>query len=204
MIYESYPYFESIESYVSKHEHAVLTSLTEAQEEEYLCDLERDTFYAAFVLRKLIESKKIADSFADKEIGLRCHHPTQRGGELSPHDVDQHYDLTEERSYVETKKVGFLCNQLIHSKIFVFCFSEASEKQVVDDQIDGFFINSDQTSKRVLFHVSWTDWIQLLSSTQNYHIDFMYKFKNKDGSTTEHRLNTKADQELYKKLNEGN
>ena len=206
MIYESYPYFESLRDYVSTHEYPTLTSLTEAQEEEYLCNLERDTFYAAFVLRKLIECKKIADSFADKEINLRCYQPREIIGDLSLHDIDKHYDLSEKRSYMETQKVGFLCNQLVHSKIFTFYFNstEASEQQEAGDQIVGFFINSDHTSKKVLFLVLWADWIKILSSTKSYHIDFMYKFKNEDGSTTEHRLNTGADKELYNKLTRDN
>jgi len=48
-----------------------------------------------------------------------------------------------------------LCNQIIHSFVFTFCFSQS-------DQMEGFVVSSDYEKEKKLFYLDLRDYINLL------------------------------------------
>lgn len=56
-------------------------------------ELERDTFNTAFVIRKLIECRKIADSISDLIIRLPYYDALDEGRGRYLYDVMKHYDF---------------------------------------------------------------------------------------------------------------
>jgi hypothetical protein len=122
-----------------------------------LLEVERFVFWAAFSIRKLIESKKLSDDFEALTFSVRRHPGrTALSGQdwLNSHHFDRHYDLGR----YEMEEMGSLrlCNQLIHSVAFVPVTDEAGRV------LEGILFNSDRTRSRCLYAIEWTEFDRMV------------------------------------------
>jgi hypothetical protein len=141
MIWESYYWKEPLlksASYLSR------VSLNERTKESTYVRIEKEVFSGFYVIRKLIEAQKVTDETKQMSFTLRHHPAVRRVDHLNWHHIDQNYDLT--RSGVEERDLIFLCNQFIHSYLFL-----AAE---YNDRLDGIFVASDRTRHTKCYFVT--------------------------------------------------
>jgi hypothetical protein len=106
---------------------------------------ERDIFYAAYVVRKLIEAVRVSDECEAYRIEAIEYAPTTKVSDLLNRDnIDELFDLSEGKSC----RLGLreFCNQIIHSFIFAPCFDE--ELSV----LTGLFVASDRQRSACLLY----------------------------------------------------
>jgi hypothetical protein len=145
--------------------------------------LERDLFYAAYVVRKLMEACKLSDEVEALHTSAVEHEPTTRGPDLMNwHHFDRMFDLSKGAQ----RSIGWkeFCNQFIHSFIF---------SPVVDDNtfaIVGVFVASEFQKKRSLLYFELADVISLFRTLSRDDIaTFQYE---RDSVTKELRVVKKS------------
>jgi hypothetical protein len=87
-------------------------------------------------------------------VTLRCF-ASVKGSVIDYHnknDLDRHYDLSQE--FQEQRDLEFLCNQVVHSYVFVIATDE-------DGAVVGFFVASDRIRHHKVYHVSLADVIRI-------------------------------------------
>jgi hypothetical protein len=136
--------------------------------------LERDIFFAFYSIRKLIEAKKLSDYVVETKISLQAFKsmriPVTR---FNRDRIDELYDLQNPSS--ESIKLKDICNQFIHSYIFVPCFGELNE-------LDGIIFCSDHTRKHRVFKLAIADLIDALKMVgSDYPFSGLYVFDEKLG-----------------------
>jgi hypothetical protein len=118
--------------------------VTEENAESALARVEREVFMGFYAVRKLLPTFKLSES-TKRLSGEVSWFPPQSGQPVDyfhRSDVDELFCL--DRPTKETRDVGFLCNQVIHSYIFVNSTTEAGK-------LDGFFVSSDTMRRKRLY-----------------------------------------------------
>jgi hypothetical protein len=116
--------------------------------ERALVRVEKFVFISAFIMRKLFEVRKISDEMARSELNVLSFprsNPGRRIHRMNWDRIDLHYDLG--RATSRKVPVRTLCNQLIHSAVFLCGTGEA------DGQVEGFYITSDDQKESRLLYV---------------------------------------------------
>jgi hypothetical protein len=116
--------------------------------ERALVRVEKFVFISAFVMRKLFEVKKISDEIARSELSVRSFARNSLSGRIHRMNWDRinlHYHL--DRPMSKKVLVRTLCNQLIHSAVFL-CHSNDE-----DGAIEGFYVTSDEQKETGLLYV---------------------------------------------------
>ena len=206
MIIDSYPYFIFLEDYVESFRAIDFGTITELEMDEFLFKLERDTFYSAFIIRKLIESGKVADSFSHIEVNLPYYQAINDGKGWRLDSIEKHYNLQPSSRNNERRKIGYLLNQIIHSRVFLFHLDgpEDNPDKVHPTKLLGILCNSDTSSKSKLYEIPWDMWIEVIKKIQHYDVDTIHRFKNEDGIYEECRFNSVVDKDSkeFKHLSE--
>jgi hypothetical protein len=135
---------------------------------------EKEIFFAFYSIRKLMEAKKLSNCVVEAEIQLQAFKsmglPVTR---LNQHKIDQLYDLENPSS--ESIKLKDVCNQFIHSYIFVPCFGEF-------DELNGIIFCSDYSRKHKVFKIAIADLIEVLKMVgSDYPSSAHYIFNEKLG-----------------------
>lgn len=115
---------------------------------------EKEIFFAFYSIRKLIEAKKLSDYVVEAKIPLQSF--KTRGLPVTRFNLDrldELYNLQDTLS--EPIKLKDICNQFIHSYIFVPSFGELNE-------LDSIFFCSDRTRKDKVFKLAIVDLIAAL------------------------------------------
>ena len=114
--------------------------------EQALTQIERDVFIGFYSIRKLMD-KPGALTDATRVSTWQCNvYPNKdRVNVLNNHRIDELFDMSSRQQ--ETKCLGFLCNQVIHS--FIFC-------TYLDEHyaFDGVLFASDRDKDVKLYRVS--------------------------------------------------
>jgi len=78
-----------------------------------------------YSIRKLMEAKKLSRSVAGQSLRLLRFRlrPGKRITYLNWHKIDELYDLTA--PHEESCKLTFVCNQFVHSYVFILGFSDS-------------------------------------------------------------------------------
>ena len=79
--------------------------------------VEREVFIGCYVTRKLFDTSKVSDSTKAMSHDVTCFPSIKSVTDLNWHRVDELYDLTSARA--RSISVRQLCNQVIHSFVFV-------------------------------------------------------------------------------------
>lgn len=82
--------------------------------EEIPFDLERSLFYSAIVLRKLIEDRKLTDSFTNKRVGVPTHKAIAPEKSSVWRNMPGSVEFDWEKVTLAELPVKELCNQLVH------------------------------------------------------------------------------------------
>lgn len=109
-----------------------------------------------YMIRKLLEARKVSDSIARRRFRLPIHRATGKRVTIrNAHRIDDLYDLSLAHS--ETRTVAFICDQVIHSFIFVSCLAEAGGW-------DGILFASDRQKSRGVFYLRGRQVVSLFES----------------------------------------
>ena len=142
MIWESSYWKEPLlESASRLAEYSKSKDLDEAE----LVQIEKDMFIGFYAIRKLMDTVKIKDSTRELKVQLSWSPNLKQVDLLNSHRIDELYDL--EKAGNETRTLKFLCDQLVHSYIFMPVENEQGG-------ISGFYFTSDRDRERKLFYIT--------------------------------------------------
>ncbi|MBX3382002.1 MAG: hypothetical protein KF864_00695 [Phycisphaeraceae bacterium] len=90
--------------------------------ESALVRVEQCIMIGCYCVRKLVEAKKLTDRVSKRPVPLESYPAIGKPVTLlNWHKLDELYDF--EKGQKQPRPLGFLCNQLIHSYVFVFGFN---------------------------------------------------------------------------------
>ena len=109
--------------------------------------LEQGLMLGFYSIRKLIEAGKLSDSVAGQSVRLSrfANVPGKRVTRLNWHRLEDLYDLSD--SSWDSRRLGFICNQFIHSYVFAISQDESGG-------FGGVFFASDQQRHKGLFFIA--------------------------------------------------
>ena len=141
--------------------------------------VEQDVMLGFYIIRKLKEARKLTDSVVKQQISMQAF---PSNGEnvtcLNWHRLDELYDFTKPNG--QDRYLGFICDQIIHSYVFVVEFDENSK-------ITGILFCSDQKRNIELYSLKIDKLIALLEEVGNNCPSsgtFTFNIKKKDYDVT--------------------
>lgn len=116
--------------------------------ERSLANLEKEIFFAFYAIRKLIEAKKLTQRVVNRSISVKAYPTTSKGVTIfnwggAGYEIEKYFDVT--KGTRDKVTLSFLCNQFIHSYIFIPEFSGNGLARIL--------IASDHMRKRKLYCV---------------------------------------------------
>ena len=127
-------------------------------------EIERDVMVSAYAIRKLLEARKLSDSAAESKFRVEAFPLIDRiPDHMNWHRLDEFYNF--ERSSSEDLTLEQLCNQLIHSFIFVrIGDADGDDETGYEGGLAGFFVASDRARSSRLYRISIDSLVSLLQS----------------------------------------
>lgn len=175
MIWESGPWRDELVKAANRLEKR-LTQRRWAERTSFL--IERDVMVSAYAIRKLHEARKVSEKVAMAPVPVQRHQLIGRIPDiLKTYDLDA-YDF--EKVTAATITLRELCNQFIHSYVFVLSAADAGWG------LGGLFVASDRERRRVLYHVDAADLIEAFRKVAYEEIVQM-----------EVRLNERGEREVF-------
>ncbi len=153
MIWESWPWKRELFRIAERLERRLIQA---RWLEATSASVERDVMIAAYSIRKLIEAQtKVPHAIARSPVNVQAFRSLNDGKPdlMRWDEIARWFDLDHAES--RTLSLEDLCNQLIHSWVFILGFSE-------DRLLDSIFVSSDRARARVLYHVSMRTLIEVI------------------------------------------
>jgi len=168
MIYDSYPW---------KSE---LVKIRKYLERNYMYDMEgnvndlkrfyfeKNLFYSAFIIRKLIESDRMSDYIDNMNIKVKAYKPKRHVNRINCFMDNDMYNLEEYTKI--TLPIKEITNFLIHSYVFDICIND-------DLKVKSFFVSSDYDRNKNLYEIQMKDCYNVLNINVNIKMFKKYKIK---------------------------
>ncbi|PWG18187.1 hypothetical protein [Salibaculum griseiflavum] len=118
-------------------------------------ELERAIFYSAVVLRKLIEDRKLTDSFAAEKLRVRVHAANAPEKSSWWRNMPGSVEFDWQNASVTDVAVNELCSQIVHLFGRYWWVDE-------DDELSGMVVCSHRHQDRQGFHIGFIMWAGLL------------------------------------------
>ncbi len=163
MIRESYVWKKELKKELNSFEKFLKTYDIRNEDEEYqdrrMLKTEKFFYVTSFIIRKLIEAKKITNSLVNKKINCVGYKKIYREPRLLDFsggncDIDKNYNLNKELDL--TISILDLCNMFIHS--YVFCESVSKDFQ----RLEGVFVNSINTKNKYCYYVTYKQYKEII------------------------------------------
>ena len=136
-------------------------------------NFEKEIFTAFYIIRKLAEAKKLSDALVNLPLAACSFPALGKPGHLFNWDnLDELYDFSTETQ--ESLTLNFVCNQIIHSYVFVPSISE-------DRNLTGIFFSSDRKRNKKLYHLDILEITRVLDRAANDNPSRKYVFDKKKG-----------------------
>lgn len=121
--------------------------VSEEEPEVALARAEREVFIGCYAIRKLLETFKLSPSTRRFFVDLKSFDAIDGAhvDYFNKYDIDEHYNMESPR--MEQRNIGLVCNQIIHSFVFVIGTAE-------NRSLEGFFVTSDAMRHKKLFFLS--------------------------------------------------
>ena len=123
--------------------------ISERTRESTLVRIEKEVFVGFYSIRKLFDTRKISDSTRTMtyELSWFPKLPNARPVDfLNWNQLENLYDMETENK--EKRDIRYLCNQFIHSYVFVMC---------AENRINGFFVVSGHMRNKKVYYVPLSD-----------------------------------------------
>lgn len=135
--------------------------------------VEQAVMLSCYIVRKLAEAKKIADSKFQAPLILRAFETTGETADLlNNHKLDKLYVLEHGREL--TKLLSYISNQLIHSFVFVPVFNEPGH-------LHGIALNSDRSKNKELYMLGLAPLVQAFAACASSHLSQVSYFRVENG-----------------------
>ena len=135
--------------------------------------VEQSVMLSCYIVRKLAEAKKIADSKFQVPLKMRHFRATGKTVDLlNNHKMDSLYHLGEGTDII--KPLSYVANQLIHSFVFVPVFESVGK-------IQGFAFNSDRSKSKELYMLKLRTLVEALAACADSYITKATYFRLKNG-----------------------
>ena len=115
--------------------------IEETNEERVLVRVERELFIGFYAIRKLLDTFKISPSTRTMMLAMVWSPCIKTVDYLNAHRIDELFDLDAEQ-----RDLGFVCNQFIHSYVFV-------PVQHEDGTLAGAYIALDEARNKKIYFV---------------------------------------------------
>lgn len=115
--------------------------------------IEENIFVSAYIIRKLLEAKKLSFELNKLKIKAEKFSNLKRVDHMNWHKIEELFDLTTPKK--NQLRLNYLCNIIIHSFIFMLCYND-------NNSVHGFFITSDYTRNDELYLIELKDYIAFL------------------------------------------
>lgn len=127
-----------------------------------------------YSIRKLVDARKIADNFSERQIEIIAYPWTGKPVTLiNRHDFWELYRLDQPTP--KKRRLRFLCNQIIHSFVYVINFDE-------DKAFTGVSFSSDLERNKWLYYIDIDRVINIFRSIgSNYPNRLVYERKKGTG-----------------------
>ena len=146
-------------------------SMSKNMDESELVQIEKDMFIGFYTIRKLMDTVKIKDSTKDLKVKI-CWSPSlKQVNYLNNYKIHDLYDLHTARYEIRTLK--FLCDQFVHSYIFI-----TQEKEM--GGISGFYFTSDRDKEKKIFYVTVQDVINVFNLVGNDYPCHSYTIRDSE------------------------
>lgn len=116
----------------------------ESSEERVLVRVERELFIGFYSIRKLLETFKLSPSTKSLVFHLQWSPCMKMVDYFNAHRIEELFDL--DAIHLEDRDLAFLCNQFIHSYVFVPVHHEAGA-------LAGVYVSSDRSRHEKLYFV---------------------------------------------------
>ncbi|SFO49970.1 hypothetical protein SAMN05660359_03875 [Geodermatophilus obscurus] len=140
--------------------------------------VERDVMVSAYAVRKLHEARKVSEKVATSPIPVQRHQLIGQTPDILRTDDLGAYDFEDVTTTTLTLRE--LCNQFIHSYVFVLAAGDDGSA------LDGVFVASDRERRRAVYWVGLADLIEAfrrVAYEDIVHVEF--------------RMNERGERELY-------
>ncbi|WPN57273.1 hypothetical protein [Pseudomonas sp. P9_31] len=120
--------------------------IAEESSERILARAEREIFVGFYAIRKLLETFKLSTTtkLLKSELSFFSARENANPDYFNRDSLEKHYNLGI--ATTQTLDIEFICNQVIHSFIFIFELSDTGN-------IGGFYLSSDKMRKRKLYFI---------------------------------------------------
>jgi hypothetical protein len=134
--------------------------------------VEKDVFFSAYAIRRLLEAEKISDEVEALGIHVTTYRALNKSiDHMNWDSINELYNL-ENPSNGHTLSLRDFCNQIIHSFAFLPCFKE-------EGGICGFFFSSERSKNQVLYYLELGRYVSLLltiATDDIVHIEMVRDF----------------------------
>ncbi len=117
---------------------------TDSTLESTLAKLEKIIFLGFYSIRKLIDAVKLSNTTVESSWPVKAYPNCDRIDLMNWHRIEEKYSFEKDVSL--HKSLRWLCNQVIHSFVFVLDFDEKGK-------LFGIFVSSDRERNRYLYYV---------------------------------------------------
>ena len=143
--------------------------------------VEREIIIGCYVIRKLIEAHKVSDSTKKLTCKAQCFRNRRPVNYSNWHRLDQLYDI--KRGTAGFVEVGTMCNQVIHSYVFLMGENEEEER--------GIFLASDRSRNQEVTFVQLKEIIRVFRTVgQDYPSEVHWTW---DPNTGKEEIKTRND-----------
>lgn len=149
MIDDSYPWKKSLLNAATWLDRL---RMDEKNASRSLVRIEKELFIGFYAIRKLLDTFKVTDKTKAKTFDLKWSPRIRTVDYLNWHRIDKNFDLKTKRS--ETRSIRFLCDQFVHSYVFVIQLGRGG-------RLSGVYVSSDRARDAKLYFVGLR---QLLSA----------------------------------------
>ena len=151
--------------------------LLENLDESDLVQIEKNVMIGFYSIRKLLDTVKVSDSIKKMTTSLSWYENKSQVDILERHDLNKLYDLS--KAHEETRNLRFICDQFIHSYVFM---QSADEK----GRLNGFHFSSDKDKNKKLYFMDAKKIISIFEKVgENYPAEAILK-KNRITGAWEH------------------
>lgn len=134
--------------------------------------VEKTVMTGFYIIRKLMEAKKLSDTIVYHKIPVRSHqHRGKSVTLMNWHHVDRHYDLAHR--HLTQRTLTWLCNQMIHSYVFIISLDDKNS-------LDGFYFTSERDRNKAIHYLSLEKVIEVFKMVgTNYPCSSRFVFNPK-------------------------
>jgi hypothetical protein len=119
--------------------------------------IEKFTFTSAFIIRKLVESKKLSDEFQSTSVQVQSFERINRENAIhifNRHRIDEFYSLNN--PIKASLSIVNICNAFIHSFVFEIVLNDDK------DSFGGIIFNSDKTRDTAVFLIQLENYFKII------------------------------------------